>query len=44
MVRQYLASACSSRELLVTLIDRVELTDDKQIIIKFRFRELEAIS
>ena len=44
LVRQYLASACSSRELLVTLIDRVELTDDKQIIIKFRFRELEAIS
>ena len=23
---------------------RVELTEDKQIIIKFRFRELEAIS
>ncbi len=44
LVRQYLASACSSRELLVTLIDRVELTDDKQIIIKFLFRELEAIS
>ena len=44
LVRQYLASACSSRELLVSLIDRVELTDDKQIIIKFRFRELEAIS
>ncbi len=44
LVRQYLASACSSRELLVSLIDRVELTDDKQIIIKFLFRELEAIS
>jgi hypothetical protein len=44
LVQQYLASACSSRELLVSLIDRVELTDDKQLIIKFRFRELEAIS
>ena len=29
---------------LVSLIERVELTEDKQIIIKFRFRELEAIS
>ncbi|MBE5797728.1 MAG: resolvase, partial [Clostridiales bacterium] len=44
LVQQYLASACSSRELLVSLIERVELTEDKQIIIKFRFRELEAIS
>ena len=44
LVQQYLASACTSRELLVSLIERVELTEDKQIIIKFRFRELEAIS
>ncbi len=44
LVQQYLASACNSRELLVSLIERVELTEDKQIIIKFRFRELEAIS
>uniref|UniRef100_UPI004026805B hypothetical protein n=1 Tax=Gemmiger formicilis TaxID=745368 RepID=UPI004026805B len=29
---------------LVSLIERVELTENKQIIIKFRFRELEAIS
>ena len=44
LVQQYLSSACASRELLVSLIERVELTDDKQIIIKFRFRELEAVS
>ena len=44
LVRQYLSSACTSRELLVTLIERVELTDDKQVIIHFRFRELEAVS
>ncbi len=44
LVQQYLASACNSRELLVSLIERVELTEDKQIIIKFRFRELETIS
>ena len=44
LVRQYLSSACASRELLVSLIERVELTEDKQIIIKFRFRDLEAVS
>ena len=44
MVQQFLDSAYASRELLVSLIEQVELTEDKQIIIKFRFRELEAIS
>lgn len=44
LVRQFLDSAYTSRELLVSLIERVELTENKQIIIKFRFRELEAIS
>lgn len=44
LVQQFLASAYTSRELLVSLIERVELTEDKQIIIKFSFRELEAIS
>ena len=44
LVQQFLDSAYTSRELLVSLIERVELTEDKQIIIKFRFRELEAIS
>ncbi|MCD8382761.1 MAG: recombinase family protein [Clostridiales bacterium] len=44
LVERYLDSALTSRELLISLIERVELTEDKQIIIKFRFRELEAIS
>lgn len=44
LVQQFLDSAYTSRELLVSLIERVELTENKQIIIKFRFRELEAIS
>ena len=44
LVRRFIDSAYTSRELLVSLIERVELTEDKQIIIKFRFRELEAIS
>ena len=44
LVEQFLASVCTSRELLVSLIERVELTEEKQVIIRFRFRELEAIS
>lgn len=44
LVQRFLDCAYASRELLVSLIERVELTEDKQIIIKFRFRELEAIS
>ena len=30
-----------SREMLLDLIDRIELTDDKQIIIKFRFYDMK---
>ena len=44
LVQRFVDSAFTSRELLVSLIDRIELTEGKQIIIKFRFRELEAIS
>ena len=44
LVQQFSDSAYTSRELLVSLIEPVELTENKQIIIKFRFRELEAIS
>ena len=44
LVQKYMDSAFTSRELLVSLIQRVELTEEKQIIIKFRFREREAIS
>jgi len=44
LVQRYLNSTYASRELLVSLIERIELTEQKQIIIKFRFPELEAIS
>ena len=44
LVQRFLHSAYTSRELLVSLIERIELTETKQIIIKFRFPELEAIS
>ena len=44
LVQKFLDSAYTSRELLVSLIERVELTEDIQMFIKFRFRELEAIS
>ena len=44
LVQQFLDSAYTNRELMVSLIERVKLTENKQIIIKFRLRELEAIS
>ena len=40
LVKQFVQSACTNRELLVSLIERVELTEDKRIIIRFRFQEL----
>ena len=44
LMQRFVDSAFTSRELLVSLIERVELTEDKQIILKFRFREPEALS
>ena len=41
LVEQFIESACTSREVLISLIERIELTQDKQMIIRFRFRELE---
>ena len=43
LVQQFLRCAFTSRELLVSLIERIELTESKEIIIRFRFREPEAI-
>ena len=40
LVRRFVDSAFTSRELLVSLIERVELTKDKQVLIKFRFQQL----
>ncbi|WP_295631680.1 recombinase family protein [uncultured Intestinimonas sp.] len=41
LVRRFIETAGESRELLVSLIERVELTEDKEIIIKFRFAQLD---
>ena len=41
LVQTFLDSAFVSRELLVSLIERVELTEDKKVIIRFRFKQLE---
>lgn len=43
LVESFIKSAFTSREMLVSLIERVELTEDKKVIIKFRFRELEEV-
>lgn len=41
LVARFLETASTNREFLVSLIERAELTEDKQIIIKFRFKQLE---
>ena len=41
LVQRFIDTAGDSRELLVSLIERVELTEDKEIIIKFRFAQLD---
>ena len=44
LVQRYIASVGTARELLVSLIERIELTEDKQLLLKFRFRPPEALS
>ena len=44
LVQRFVDGICASRELLVSLIERIELSEEKQIYIKFRFREAEAVS
>lgn len=41
LVQRFIEIAGESRELLVSLIERVELTEDKEVIIKFRFAQLD---
>ena len=43
LVQRFTDSACASRELLVSLIERIELSEDKQLYIKFRFKQLNLI-
>ena len=40
LVHRFIDSAYASRELLVSLIERIELREDKQLYIKFRFKQL----
>ena len=41
LVQRFIETAGESRELLVSLIERVELTEGMEIIIKFRFAQLD---
>ena len=41
LVQRFLESAYVSKELLFSLIERVELSEEKQVYIKFRFKELD---
>lgn len=42
LVQRFIDSTCASRELLVSLIERIELSVDKQLYIKFRFKQLNS--
>ena len=42
LVQRFLDSACASRELLVSLIERIELSEDKQLYIYFRFKPINS--
>ena len=44
LVERFLKTKNRNRELIVSLIEKVELTEDKQVFIHFRFRQLEAIN
>lgn len=41
LVRGFLESACINKALLFSLIERVELSEEKHVYIKFRFKELD---
>ena len=43
LVQRFMDSAFASRELLVSLVERIELTEEKQVIIKFCFPELDEV-
>jgi len=42
LVQRFIESSCASRELLVSLIERIELSEDKRLYIKFRFKQLNS--
>ncbi len=40
LVRRFVDGVSTNRELICSLIERVELTEDKQIMIRFRFKQI----
>lgn len=44
LMQRFLESPFTSREVLVSLIERVELSEEKHVYIKFRFKELDGLS
>ena len=42
LVQRFIDSAATNRELLFSLIERIEFSEDKQIYIKFRFKQLNS--
>ena len=44
LVQRFLETAGENRELLVSLIERVELTEKKEVLIKFRFSQLDEVA
>ena len=43
LIQRFLLNVDCNKELLVSLIERIELTEDKEVRIHFRFRELESL-
>lgn len=41
LAKRFIEGACRSREVLTGLVERIELTEDKQVLIFFRFRQLD---
>ena len=43
IIERFVESAGENRELLCSLVEKIELSKDKEILIHFRFRELEQL-
>lgn len=41
IVQEFIDTICLNREILVSLIDKIEITENKEIIIKFKFKNPE---
>jgi len=43
LIQRFIENADSNRELLFSLIERIEFTENKEIMLFFRFKELESV-